>query len=211
MHIFITIINIKPLIFVHFSRNVRHLLLICVVLMLSSCQSAIRFSSAAKSAGGSSEVASSSLNSKSRANSSVSSSTSSRPHSAAPLTAKQARILESAERWLGTPYRYGSTTRQGTDCSGFVMRIYEENGLAVPRSTKDQFLSGVPVEEQELSVGDLLFFNTSGTGVSHVGIYAGDNTLIHASSKNGVVRQSFSETYLAKTYLGARRILLSKP
>ena len=207
MHIFITIINIKPLVFVQFSRNVRHLLLVCVVLMLPSCQSAIRFSSAAKSAGGSSEVASSSLNSKSRANSSASS----RPHSAAPLTATQIRLLESAERWLGTPYRYGSTTRQGTDCSGFVMRIYEESGLAVPRSTKDQFLSGVPVEEQELSVGDLLFFNTNGVGVSHVGIYAGDDTVIHASSKNGVVRQSFSDTYLAKTYLGARRVLLPKP
>ena len=207
MHIFITIINIKPLVFVQFSRNVRYLLLVCVVLMLPSCQSAIRFSSAAKSAGGSSEVASSSLNSKSRANSSASS----RPHSAAPLTATQIRLLESAERWLGTPYRYGSTTRQGTDCSGFVMRIYEESGLAVPRSTKDQFLSGVPVEEQELSVGDLLFFNTNGVGVSHVGIYAGDDTVIHASSKNGVVRQSFSDTYLAKTYLGARRVLLPKP
>ena len=91
------------------------------------------------------------------------------------------------------------------------MRIYEENGLVVPRSTKDQFVSGIPVEEQELSVGDLLFFNTSGTGVSHVGIYAGDDTVIHASSKSGVIRQSFSNTYLAKTYLGARRILLPKP
>jgi murein DD-endopeptidase / murein LD-carboxypeptidase len=67
------------------------------------------------------------------------------------------------------------------------------------------------VEEQELSVGDLLFFNTNGVGVSHVGIYAGDDTVIHASSKNGVVRQSFSDTYLAKTYLGARRVLLPKP
>jgi cell wall-associated NlpC family hydrolase len=207
MHIFITIINIKPLVFVQFSRNVRYLLLVCVVLMLPSCQSAIRFSSAAKSAGGSSTTISSSQNFKSRANSSMSTPT----RSATPLSVRQIRLLESAERWLGTPYRYGSTTRQGTDCSGFVMRIYEESGLAVPRSTKDQFLSGVPVEEQELSVGDLLFFNTNGVGVSHVGIYAGDNTVIHASSKNGVVRQSFSDTYLAKTYLGARRILLPKP
>jgi cell wall-associated NlpC family hydrolase len=207
MHIFITIINIKPLVFVQFSRNVRYLLLVCVVLMLPSCQSAIRFSSAAKSAGGSSTAISSSQNFKSRANSSMSTPT----RSATPLSVRQIRLLESAERWLGTPYRYGSTTRQGTDCSGFVMRIYEESGLAVPRSTKDQFLSGVPVEEQELSVGDLLFFNTNGVGVSHVGIYAGDKTVIHASSKNGVVRQSFSDTYLAKTYLGARRILLPKP
>ncbi|MFY8000909.1 MAG: C40 family peptidase [Candidatus Kapaibacteriota bacterium] len=207
MHIFITIINIKPLVFVQFSRNVRYLSLVCVVLMLPSCQSAIRFSSAAKSAGGSSTAISSSQNFKSRANSSMSTPT----HSATPLSVRQIRLLESAERWLGTPYRYGSTTRQGTDCSGFVMRIYEESGLAVPRSTKDQFLSGVPVEEQELSVGDLLFFNTNGVGVSHVGIYAGDDTVIHASSKNGVVRQSFSDTYLAKTYLGARRILLPKP
>lgn len=116
-------------------------------------------------------------------------------------------IIESAERWLGTPYRYGSMERDGTDCSGFVMRVYEEQGIRIPRSTKDQFTSGMWIDMQNVTVGDLLFFNTNGAGVSHVGIYAGNDTVIHASSKSGVVRQSLSDTYLAKTFLGARRIL----
>ncbi|MCU0424706.1 MAG: NlpC/P60 family protein [Candidatus Kapabacteria bacterium] len=115
--------------------------------------------------------------------------------------------MESAERWLGTPYRYGAMGRDGTDCSGFVMRVYEEQGIAVPRSTKDQFVSGTWIDAADLLVGDLLFFNTNGTGVSHVGIYVGNDSIIHASSKSGVVRQSFSDTYLAKTFMGARRIL----
>lgn len=121
----------------------------------------------------------------------------------------QNSIIESAERWLGTPYRYGSTGRDGTDCSGFVMRVYEEQGIQVPRSTKDQFTSGTRISMSNITVGDLLFFNTNGTGVSHVGIYVGNDTIIHASSKNGVVKQSLSDTYLAKTYIGARRILMT--
>lgn len=88
------------------------------------------------------------------------------------------------------------------------MRVYEEAGIAVPRSTKEQFVTGVPIVRDDLAVGDLLFFNTNGLGVSHVGLYIGDDTVIHASSTSGVVRQTLSESHLAKSYIGARRILV---
>lgn len=182
------------------SRSVGLLCLATLVAMLSSCQSAIRFSSTAKGNVSLPVSASSSTPSKSHANSHTV------PKSSSPLSAAQERLMIAAERWLGTPYRYGSTSRTGTDCSGFVMRVYEETGVNIPRSTKEQFLSGLAVERGELTVGDLLFFNTSGAGVSHVGIYAGEDTVIHASSTYGVVRQSFSDTYLTKTFMGARRI-----
>jgi len=190
----------------HFSsRSVRHFCLAMVVVMLSSCQSAIRFSSTAKVHVIPSVAASPSLSPKSHANSSKATSKPS-----IPLSVAQERIILAAERWIGTPYRYGSTARTGTDCSGFVMRVYEETGMNIPRSTKDQFVSGFVIEREELTIGDLLFFNTNGTGVSHVGIYAGQDTVIHASSAHGVVKQSFSDTYLAKTFIGARRMIESK-
>jgi cell wall-associated NlpC family hydrolase len=187
------------------SRSVGLFCLAMAVVMLPACQSAIRFSSTAKVNVPPPVAASPSLSPKSHANSSK---TTSKP--SIPLSIAQERIMLAAERWIGTPYRYGSTTRTGTDCSGFVMRVYEETGMNIPRSTKDQFVSGVVVEREELTVGDLLFFNTNGAGVSHVGIYAGQDTVIHASSTHGVVKQSFSDTYLAKTFIGARRVIESK-
>lgn len=166
-----------------------------------SCQSTVRFSSRSIPTG----TQSLSVSLKSHANSP--------PHTISSKTVKetlnevQERLLISAERWLGTPYRYGSTTRAGTDCSGFTMRVYEESGTgALPRSTKDQFSIGAPVERERLRTGDLVFFNTNGIGVSHVGLYVGNDTVIHASSTYGVVRQSLSATYLAKAYIGARRV-----
>lgn len=192
------------------SRSVRLFLLAALVTMLPSCQSAIRFSSSVKGNTPSSAAIASSSTPKSHASSSHTSSNKAASNtiskSSILLSASQERLLTAAERWLGTPYRYGSTTRTGTDCSGFVMRVYEETGINIPRSTKDQFTSGIAVEREELSIGDLLFFNTNGVGVSHVGIYAGADTVIHASSTYGVVKQSFSDTYLAKTFVGARRM-----
>ena len=185
-----------------FPRNVRSYCLVVLAVMLSACQSTIRFSSSVQGHSSPAARLSASSSVKSRANSSAPS------KAATPLSTTQERLLQSAERWIGTPYRYGSTSRSGSDCSGFVMRVYEEAGIAVPRSTKEQFVTGVPIVRDDLAVGDLLFFNTNGLGVSHVGLYIGDDTVIHASSTSGVVRQTLSESHLAKSYIGARRILV---
>jgi cell wall-associated NlpC family hydrolase len=196
-----------------------------LVFAIISCQSTVRFSSRSASPATSSP----SLSLKHRANSSAPISSHISSHE--ELNTAQERLLTNAERWLGTPYRYGSTTRAGTDCSGFVMRVFEESGVgALPRSTKDQFSIGAPVERDGLRTGDLVFFNffsNDGIGVSqvlishssvlhssvlhpsvsHVGLYVGNDTIIHASSTYGVVRQSLSATYLAKAFVGARRVL----
>lgn len=183
------------------------MLVITVISGISSCQSTIRFSSKAGEETSSSSRATPHTP-KHRASSSTASTTPKIVYPPERLNDTQERLLSAAARWLGTPYRYGSTTRAGTDCSGFVMRVFEESGIGMlPRSTKDQFSIGTPVEREQLRTGDLLFFNTNGVGVSHVGLYVGRDSVIHASSTYGVVKQSLSETYLTRVFVGARRVL----
>lgn len=68
---------------------------------------------------------------------------------------------------------------------------------------------GTAVEKSELSAGDLVFFNTTGKGVSHVGVYIGDGKFAHASSSKGVTVSKLSESYYVNRYVGAKRIMSS--
>ncbi len=97
------------------------------------------------------------------------------------------RIVRSAERLIGTPYRLGGANRQALDCSGLVQLSYLEAGLRVPRTTEAQFRQGRRVDQ--VLPGDLLFFQTEPGRVSHVGVYAGQGQMIHASSGAGEVRK----------------------
>jgi hypothetical protein len=94
------------------------------------------------------------------------------------------KILESAYSYLGTPYRYGGTTPNGFDCSGFVRQVFSENGISLGRSSRDQALDGKHVSLYDLKPGDLLFFNMRSRKhhIDHVGLYIGKGQFIHASS-----------------------------
>ncbi len=116
------------------------------------------------------------------------------------------RVLEVAKRFLGLPYRWGGGDPNGWDCSGFVHEVFRLNGHVIPRMADHQFEAAVPVETGEMEPGDLLFFNTDGSGISHVGIYVGEGSFIHASSSRGVVFSSLRESYYEKCFLGAARI-----
>ncbi len=109
---------------------------------------------------------------------------------------------------LGSDYSYGGTSPSGFDCSGFTGYVMKKLGIDLPRSSRDMFSwdEGKKVDREDLRAGDLVFFNTSGDGVSHVGIYVGDNKFAHAASK-GVTITSLGDNYYAKRYLGARRIM----
>ncbi len=85
-------------------------------------------------------------------------------------------VLEYSKGFIGVPYVYGGTTPSGFDCSGFVKYVYAKFGISLPRTSYQQMACGTDVTGQELRAGDLLFFN----GGSHVGIYAGNGTYIHA-------------------------------
>jgi hypothetical protein len=117
---------------------------------------------------------------------------------------RRGHVLETARRYLGTPYRYGGETPDGFDCSGFVMFVYERNGLRLPRATAEQYRSGRPVPRRALGPGDLVFFSISGGRISHVGIYAGGGSFIHApSSGKRVSYARLDNGYWKARYAGA--------
>ncbi len=97
-------------------------------------------------------------------------------------------INNSARSYLGTPYVWGGTTHSGIDCSGFTQNTYAENTINIPRVSRDQWRSGNRADLPALRNGDLIFFNTMGTGVSHVGLVTDSEkgVFMHASSSKGV-------------------------
>ena len=96
----------------------------------------------------------------------------------------------------------------GFDCSGFVQYVFAQHGLALPREAHDQFRVGGKVDREAIRPGDLVFFETTGQGASHVGIALGNDEFVHAPSSRGVVRiERYTSTYWDKRWLGARRVL----
>ena len=119
-----------------------------------------------------------------------------------------ASIVRIATRYLGRPYQPSGTGLNGFDCSGLVSRVYGEAGRTLPRTSYGQYQTGTPVSRAALVPGDLVFFQTTDPGPSHVGIYVGNGQFIHASYSRGVVVSSIDEPYFRDRYLGARRIPL---
>lgn len=112
--------------------------------------------------------------------------------------------------YLGTPYKYGGNDLNGIDCSGFTTNVFK-NALnyKLPRTASEQFSVGESVKKNELKFGDLVFFDTQNNSFpGHVGIYIGDNSFVHSSSKNGVIISSLETNYYKTKYVGARRIFL---
>ena len=120
--------------------------------------------------------------------------------------ATEAEMVQTAKNYIGTPYRYGGTTTSGIDCSAYTQVVFKKSGESLPRTTGQQFQQGKAVGKSNLQTGDLVFFNTSGRGVSHVGIYIGSNNFIHASTSQGVTVSSLNDPYYWKSrYVGAKR------
>lgn len=108
---------------------------------------------------------------------------------------------------LGTKYVSGGVSTNGFDCSGFTMYVFDKIGINLPHQSGSQYQMGTAISRSDLREGDLLFFNTSGKGVSHVGIYVGDDKFAHASSKRGVTISTLSDSYYVDRYVGAKRIM----
>ncbi len=122
---------------------------------------------------------------------------------AADMRADQQLLVEEALKWLGTPYRYGGTSRSGTDCSGMTMQVYGAAlGIKLPRSSREQQKFCKSIKKSSLDAGDLIFFSTGRdkTRVSHVGMYIGDSKFIHASGSRGVIVSDINERYYVKNY-----------
>ena len=122
-------------------------------------------------------------------------------------------ILTEAESYLGTPYRYGGTTRKGIDCSAFVLSVFGASaGVNLPRVAASQAQEGDKVDKSELQKGDLVFFSHSRGRISHVGIVESvseDGTVkfIHAATSRGVMVSSLNDSYWGPKFRFAKRVL----
>ncbi len=119
-------------------------------------------------------------------------------------------IVATAQRFVGLPYQWGGTSaKSGFDCSGLVMAVYHLNGITLPRTSKEQYRVGKSLPQNDLTEGDLVFFDIAGRNrVSHVGIYVGDGKFIHAPGRGKTIRtDSLSNTYYAPRYKGGRSCL----
>lgn len=128
--------------------------------------------------------------------------------SAAPTNVTGAQILAEAQKYLGTPYLSGGASPAGFDCSGFVYYVLKQMGYSVSRTPAGQFNVGTTVSKENLKPGDIVYFaNTYISGISHVGIYAGNGQFIHSPNSRSTVSYSdLTSGYWANHYYGARRV-----
>jgi LysM repeat protein len=120
------------------------------------------------------------------------------------------KFLEISKQFNDYLYKLGGNGNRYLDCSMFVKLVYEELGIELPRTSREQFLIGIDVEKDELIPGDLLFFSRyrDKDNISHVGIYIGDNKFVHFSSRRrGLSIDSLDEPYFNERFVSAKRIL----
>ncbi|MCC2546075.1 C40 family peptidase [Hymenobacter sp. BT175] len=117
-------------------------------------------------------------------------------------------LLRTITDWVGTPYRYGSNTRRGTDCSGFVTRVFKEvYGITLQRSSRSMFQSVKHIAKSEMQAGDLVFFRRGpGQPIYHVGIYLSDAKFAHSATNGGVMVSSLRQPYYQRNFYAAGRV-----
>ena len=120
-------------------------------------------------------------------------------------TGDVAAAIEAARGVIGTPYASGGNDASGFDCSGLMVYAFDKAGIALPRTSFDQYGEGTAVEKAAIQPGDLVFFSTAGAGASHVGIATSPTTVISATTR-GVMEHRLDDDYWGAAYVGARRV-----
>ena len=116
-------------------------------------------------------------------------------------------LYEVVNGWLGVPYKYGGTDRNGIDCSAFVGMVFKEvYGVTLHRTANDMLRDVTLVARESLREGDLLFFTNSKGKVSHVGIYLKEGLFAHASTSNGVSVSRMDGGYWQKHFYKGGRV-----
>jgi cell wall-associated NlpC family hydrolase len=120
-------------------------------------------------------------------------------------------LSAAADTWIGVPYRYGGTSRNGVDCSSLAVHLLEEVGVSLPRSVSEQRDVGRRVERGEVEAGDLVFFRLQSSHVNHVGVALDDARFVHASRSRGVAIDRLDDQYFGKRVAEARRVVERAP
>ena len=116
-------------------------------------------------------------------------------------------LYDAIQSWIGTPYRYGGTTKAGIDCSGFVGNIYlEVFNKKLQRVANDMQQDCTLISRSELKEGDLVFFTNSKGRVSHVGIYLKNDIFAHSSTSRGVIISRLGDSYWSKHFYKGGRV-----
>jgi probable lipoprotein NlpC len=124
------------------------------------------------------------------------------------------KVITTARSFIGTPYKYGGTSRSGMDCSGLLINSFQVIDVRLPRSSEDQSKIGAEIDMKDLQPGDLVFFATGKKkrAITHVGLVTErkgkDNVkFIHSSSSLGVVETNLFAEYYQKRFRTARRVI----
>jgi len=122
-----------------------------------------------------------------------------------PEAARARAVVAVAKHYVGAPYRWGGSSPEGFDCSGLVLYVYAQVGVALPHNAAQQYRLGTPVAREDLEPGDLVFFDH----LRHNGIYVGNGRFIHARhTGRHVAVASLDDEWYASHFVGGRRIEL---
>jgi cell wall-associated NlpC family hydrolase len=119
------------------------------------------------------------------------------------------KLYKEVKGWLGTPYKYAGHSKDGADCSGFVMEVYNSvYNKAIERNSAKIFEKNCKeIDKDDLREGDLVFFNNGNdSNINHVGIYLKQGKFAHASSSRGVVISDLAQNYYVKHFQVAGRV-----
>jgi peptidoglycan DL-endopeptidase CwlO len=120
------------------------------------------------------------------------------------------KIVSIAKKYQGVNYKWGGVSPStGFDCSGYTQFVFKEAGLKLPRTADDQFAQGKAISVSKLQPGDLVFYKNTypSSGITHVGIYIGNNEFIGATSSYGIKVNPLNHVYWSKYYYAAKSVI----
>jgi lipoprotein Spr len=122
-------------------------------------------------------------------------------------TTSNVKLFQFVYDWVGTPYRFGGSSKKGVDCSAFTKELYSKVfNMDIKRSSRDIFTMVSPVKKEDLKEGDIVFFKIHSTKITHVGVYLGNNRFVQSAS-GGVTISNLDDDYYSHYFFKGGRLL----